>query len=422
MAGKHRKVKVERAPTKHQLSRWEKEKRASRIIYICLAVIVIGLAIGIGLGVYFEQVVPYQKTVITVNDVSFDYDYYLKMFDTMTAGQTDSSILKAYTDVVANIVIQSELVKENAAEAGITCTDEEINKELEAANLDRNDANIALVRTRIITQKYTDQVCLPKQPQSVKQAEVEAMLLESTFMAEDRRQKLVLGDNFSTMAGMVSIDSVTLAKKGYLGWIPKGYESYALGELRDSALGEVIFTLTPEEISEPVFDADIEKAYGYWVLEVIEKDDTKGIHALGILCGSKEDADTARAKLKEGASWDAVARQYSQHDSKDNGGDLGWRAPGVDKDMLSRILSGMEANQLSDAIRDDSVSTTGGYWLVEVLNVEDRPLDSSISQILSEDCLTEWVESLIKDARTENMLDDQQKDLAVEKVIKNRSQ
>jgi len=421
LAGKHRKVKIERAPTKHQLSKWEKQKKLSRIILISAVALVVLLAGVIGVGIYLDQVAPYQKVVIKVNDVPYDYDYYIKMMDLLTAGQSDANILSYYVDLVANVIQQSEVVKEKAADVGIAVTDEEIDKELEAAKMKKSNVSIDLVRTRLITQKYMQQNCLPKQPKTVEQAEVLAMMLETRTMAEDRKQKLLLGDNFTAMAGMLSIDSTTQSKNGYLGWIPEGYEDYALGSLKDAAFKDMIFKLPPEEVGGPVYDANASKPFGYWVLEIIEKDATKGLHARGILCSAKEDAEIVKGKLQNGASWEEMAKQYSQDSSKDSGGDLGWKVPGMDKGMLDRILSSLEPNHLSDVIRDDSVTTKGGYWLVKVLNKEERPLDMIISQTLADECLGNWVDGLMKDATTENLLDQKQKEMAIQKVIKNRS-
>lgn len=421
MAGKHRKEKVARIPTRRQVSKWERQKKLSRIITICTVALMVLIAGMIGVGYYLEQIAPYQQTVIKVNDVSFNYDYYIKMFDIMTRGYKDKNMLKYYQDMVANLIQQSEVLKEKAEGAGIVVTDEEISKELETAKLDKSDVSVDLIRTRLIAQKYMQQVCLPKQPKSVEQSEVQAMALETEAMALDRKSKLLLGENFTAMAGMLSIDSTTQSKKGYLGWVPRGYESYALGSLKDSPVKDVIFNLPLKAISDPLYDSNISKAYGYWVLEVMEKDDTKGVHAHGVLCGSKDEAEIVKEKLKNGASWDEIARQYSQDASKDKGGDLGWKIPGMDSTMLGRMLAAMEVKQLSDPIRDDTVSTKGGYWLVQVLNREERPLDKTTSDILADECLSAWVEGLMKEAKVENLLDQAQKDKAVDKVVKLRS-
>jgi hypothetical protein len=421
LAGKHRKEKTVRKPSRHQVTRWEKEKKLSRIITIVTACIIAAVLGIIGYWVYAEQVMPYQQTAVKVNDRSFDMDYYIKMLDAYTKGQS-SDMVKYYVDIVAQAISQTEVVIENAEAAGITYSDDEVKKEIELLKLPDNAVSEDMMKARVITRKYNELNCLPKQPATVEQAEVQAMLLETRFMADERRQKLLLGDNFSTMAAALSIDAVTQSKKGYLGWIPRGYEDKALGTLSDSILKNVIFTLDTKAVSDPIYDENMEKPFGYWVLELLEKDPAKGVHARGIFFSSKDDAESVRLRLINGDSWDSLAKQYSQHASKDKGGDLDWLIPGVDKQQLPSIVSALEKGKISNVIRDDSISTKGGYWLVQVLNKQERPLADSIKQALSEECLSVWIKGLMDNAKVENKLDQAQKDFAVAKVLKNRSQ
>ena len=421
MAGKHRKEKSVRKPTKHQVTRWEKEKKLSRIITIVTACIIAAVLGIIGYWVYAEQVMPYQQTAVKVNDKSFDMDYYIKMLDAYTKGQS-SDMVKYYVDIVSQALPQTTMVIENAQGAGITFSDDEVSKEIELLKLPDNAVSKDMMRARVITRKYNEQQCLPKQPATVEQAEVQAMLLETKFMADERRQKLILGDNFSTMAAMLSIDSVTQSKKGYLGWIPRGYEDKALDTLKDSILKNVVFTLDTKTVSDPIYDENMEKPFGYWVIEVLEKDATKGVNARGILFSSKEDAESVRTRLINGDSWDSLAKQYSQHVSKDTGGDLDWIVPGFDKSQLASIVGALEKGIISNVINDSSVKTKGGYWLVQVLNKQERPLSDNIKQALSEECLSAWIKGLMDNAKVENKLEQKQKDFAVEKVLKGRSQ
>lgn len=421
MAGKHRKEKTVRKPTKHQVTRWEKEKKLSRIITIVTACIIAAVLGIIGYWVYAEQVMPYQQVAVKVNDKTFDMDYYIKMLDAYTKGQS-SDMVKYYVDIVAQAIPQTALVIENAQSANISYSDDEVSKEVELLKLPSNVVSTDMMKARVITRKYNEQQCLPSQPASVEQAEVQAMLLETRFMADDRRQKLILGDNFSTMAAMLSIDTVTQSKKGYLGWIPKGYEDKALDTLKTSVLKDVIFKLDANSVSDPIYDETMEKPFGYWVVEVLDKDDNKGIHARGILFSSKDDAESVRARLVNGDSWDALAKQYSQHASKDKGGDLDWIQPGMDKSQLANIVNALEKGKISNVVTDNSVKTKGGYWLVQVLNRQERPLPDSIKQALSDECLSAWIKGLTENAKVENKLDQKQKDFAVAKVLKNRSQ
>jgi peptidyl-prolyl cis-trans isomerase SurA len=129
-----------------------------------------------------------------------------------------------------------------------------------------------------------------------------------------------------------------------------------------------------------------------------------------------------RPRLVNGESWDELAKQYSQHASKDKGGDLDWIVPGMDKGQLGRILASQEVKTISPVTRDDSLKTKGGYWIVQVLDRQERPLDDNIKKTLSDECLSTWMQGLLKQAKVENLLDQKQKDFAANKVIKSRSQ
>jgi len=420
LAGKHRKANITRTPTKRQASRWKKEQRLSRIIGIVTGVVIAAVLGIIGYWYYSEQIMPYQQTVIKVNDKTYSMDYFIKVMDFYSKGQS-SDITKLYVDVVAQVIPQNQVVIDNAATANITISDDEITKQLEEMDLSRDDFGLDTAKTVIIARKYMEQQCTPNLPAPMEQVEAQAMFLETKSMADDRRQKLLQGDNFTTMAGTLSLEPVTQGKKGYLGWIPKGYEDLALGTLKSSVLKNLVFKLDVNSISEPVYDENVEKPFGYWVLEVLEMDDLKGVHARGILFSSEDDAKMVRERLVNGESWDDLARQYSQHTSKDNGGDLDWIVPGMDKTQLARILSTLEEKQISTVMRDDTVKTMGGYWLAQVLDRQVRPLDAGIAQSLKEECVTGWMQGLLKQAKIENLLDQKQKDFAVDKVIKNRS-
>jgi len=420
LAGKHRKANITRTPTKRQASRWKKEQRLSRIIGIVTGVVIAAVLGIIGYWYYSEQIMPYQQTVIKVNDKTYSMDYFIKVMDFYSKGQS-SDITKLYVDVVAQVIPQNQVVIDNAATANITISDDEITKQLEEMDLSRDDFGLDTAKTVIIARKYMEQQCTPNLPAPMEQVEAQAMFLETKSMADDRRQKLLQGDNFTTMAGTLSLEPVTQGKKGYLGWIPKGYEDLALGTLKSSVLKNLVFKLNVNSISEPVYDENVEKPFGYWVVEVLEKDDLKGVHARGILFSSEDDAKMVRERLVNGESWDDLARQYSQHTSKDNGGDLDWIVPGMDKTQLARILSTLEEKQISTVMRDDTVKTMGGYWLAQVLDRQVRPLDAGIAQSLKEECVTGWMQGLLKQAKIENLLDQKQKDFAVDKVIKNRS-
>lgn len=420
MAGKHRKEKIEHAPTKRQLSKWEKQKKQSRIITIIVAVIVVAVVGLILTGIYLEQIKPYQDIVVKVNDASFNFDYYTNMLDLLTKDIPVEQV-SMYSDMAAQAIAQAELIKKKAPEIGIAPTDDEIKKRMETDGLPDNPAGTDIAYIRVIADKYTKQVCQPKQPESVQQAEIEAMFLESKAMVEDIKSKLALGDNFTQMAAEFSIEPATKAAKGYIGWIPKDYEKYVLQQLADATFKDVIFTLKPDTLSNAIYDSAITKSYGFWVLQLLEKDDAKGYHGKGILFPSQEQAEDIREQLINGGNWDELAKQYSQASGKESGADLGWIQPGEEETRLVRLLAAQEQDKISDVLRDDTAETKGGYWLIRVKDIQDRPLSSGIMQSLNQECLGAWIDGLEKEAKIENLLTDSQKELAIKKITKTRS-
>ncbi len=419
------KKKLKGPPLSTRFQSGRNRKNYSRLITIATIAVVIVIAGIIAFGIYSEQVMPYEKTVIKVNDKSFSMDYYIKTMEFMSSGVT-TDMIKYYPDVAATAIEQAELIKEKAPAFGITASDDEISKELDQMKITPTEVTRDIAAARIMAKKYMDQQCYPNVPQTAEQVEVEAMALEAENLALDRQQKLNsgLGENFTQSATMLSLDPVTQGKGGYLGWIAKGYESYGLGNLQNTILKDVIFTLDPKKVSDPIYDPNLKKSFGYWVVEVLEKDDAKGVHARAILFSLKDDADAVRTRLLNGESWDVLAKQYSQDDSsKDNGGDLGWIQPGstTNKGSIERIVTTLEPNKISEVLRDQSITTLGGYWLVEVMNKQaDRPLDKSLQDSIASDCLGTWVQGLLKEAKIDNLLDQTQKDFAVAKVTKDR--
>jgi len=66
-------------------------------------------------------------------------------------------------------------------------------------------------------------------------------------------------------------------------------------------------------------------------------------------------------KLKQGASFERLAREFSTDSTKSNGGDLGWFGPG-------KMVSAFEeaCNRLSHGGLSDVVSTQFGYHIIKL--------------------------------------------------------
>ena len=80
-----------------------------------------------------------------------------------------------------------------------------------------------------------------------------------------------------------------------------------------------------------------------------------------ILVKDKQLATDLLKKIKQGASFEAMAREYSTCPSKSRGGDLGWFGPG-------KMVSGFEqaCKRLSNGSLSDVVSTQFGHHIIKL--------------------------------------------------------
>jgi peptidyl-prolyl cis-trans isomerase C len=85
-----------------------------------------------------------------------------------------------------------------------------------------------------------------------------------------------------------------------------------------------------------------------------------------ILVKDKALATDLLKKAKQGASFEALARQHSTCPSKSSGGDLGWFGPG-------KMVAAFEqaCKRLSNGSLSDVVSTQFGYHIIKLTGRKD---------------------------------------------------
>ena len=138
-----------------------------------------------------------------------------------------------------------------------------------------------------------------------------------------------------------------------------------------------------------------------------------------ILLGGEEEAQDVRARLGAGEDFATLDEELSQHTAtKENGGDLGW----LSRYKMSFVFDEfafnpeLELETLSEPIRDETVTTGGGYWLLKVLDKEDsKQISDDDRSFLKTKALDEWVFSLWDDPGNEvnNYLTDEMRDWAI---------
>jgi len=421
LAKKHKKTKSRQPPTKRQLSTWQRQRRLQRVIMIIAGVFFAFVVVFVGYGYYDDQVKPLHQPVVRVNDTVLNMDYYLKALDLYSQGQ-EASIVSYMADMTIDALERNELARQGVRDLGIEVTDEEIDSALEDLGLRDDEVNRELIGAELLTDKLLREYLEPKVPTACEQVQVQAMFLESETVAEEVIDGLAASDNFTALAKEFSTEALTKEKGGDLGWLPKGFAHLLLRQLGDSLLEEIAFHLEPGELSEPTYDESVAKEIGYWLIEVIEKDETMGSHARGILLGSRQEAEEIRAKLEAGEDFATLVQEHSQNpQSRESEGDLGWLRREAGNKVVVEAAFGLEPGVLSEPVADESVQTQGGYWLVQVLDKDaDRQLDDETRELAKSKAFEDWLDEQREKSTVEKYLDAEQKSWAVARVRRDR--
>jgi parvulin-like peptidyl-prolyl isomerase len=164
------------------------------------------------------------------------------------------------------------------------------------------------------------------------------------------------------------------------------------------------------------------------LLEVVEKDETKGSDVRGMLLGSRQEAEEIRAKIEAGGDFGSLAKEYSQDSaSKEQGGDLGWILPGgmpqtevINMSIIGHALQ-LQPGVLSQPLADESIQTKGGYWVVKVVDKDaSRAVGDDIRETLKLSLFEDWIYEQMGKLSVERYLSQEQKSWALDRVLKNR--
>jgi len=74
-------------------------------------------------------------------------------------------------------------------------------------------------------------------------------------------------------------------------------------------------------------------------------------------------------------------------------------------------------NEVSEPVRDESVRTTGGYWLVRVVDRGNHELGEEVRQKLIDKRFNDWLEERSEQSTIETFLDAAKKEWAMNQVL-----
>jgi parvulin-like peptidyl-prolyl isomerase len=256
-------------------------------------------------------------------------------------------------------------------------------------------------------------------PTYAEQRHIFAMFLESESQANEVGARLEAGEDFSQLAGELSLDTTSKDKKGDLGWRPEGVLPLLL---ENNVVEEYAFSAEAGVLSQPIYDEAKIKAVGYWLVKVVYRDDeTKRAKVKVMLLGSEQEASELRVRLEADEDFATLAKELSLHEeSKANGGDFDV-AEGMVSPTFSEFVFSSELDVLSQPIRDDEQSTTGGYWLVKVSEIDsNRQVADEDRNLLKNDAFNKWTEGLFEDPANKitSYLDEGKKLFAISHVLR----
>jgi len=414
LAKKQKKVKPKQVPTKRQLSRWQRQTRMRRIIIIAAVIFLAGILGYVGYGAYNDKIKPFRQVVIEVNGTSFTMDYYVKMLDAYTKNMQPSQ-LYYMADPIANQIVQDELIRQGAESLGINAEAQEIDEKIKENKLPNDKAYRNIVAVTILREKLLENYFGSRLPDTMEQAHIQVMLVESETVANEVIGKVENGEDFTTLVGELSYDSRSKEKGGDLDWLPKEL-------MPNTFIGDAASSLETGELSQPIYDESASKDVGYWLIEVTDKGEEKGIKARAILLGSKQEADEVRTALSD-ENFAELAKEHSQYESED--GELGWLKEEEKEsndfgDAFNEVVFNLDLNVISESVKDESVQTTGGYWVIKVLEKGEHELRDEVRKGLAYNDFTEWLQVQRETSTINNYLDEEKKGLAVERVSKGR--
>lgn len=406
--------------TRRQLSRQRQRKRRQRIIVglgLSVIIAVTGLA---GAGVYYQWYLPEYKplkqTVIEVNGTEFNMEYYIDALK-FQLGEYYYYV-EYYLDYVLENIEQYELIKQGAEELDITVSNDEVKEALDSYGYDDTQAVRDIVRAQLLVTKLKEEYFGTQVPLSAEQRHIMAMLLESEEQAIKVGARLEAGEDFAELAGELSLDSLTKEENGDIGWRPKGVLD---GLLDTSVLDDYVFSSQVGVLSQPIYDEEKTKSVGYWLIEVLEKNEETGeAHVQAMLLSSEEEAQNVLTRLEAGEDFVELAEEFSQWGAEGSKADIGWIAEGDMAQAFEEFVFDPETeiNVISEPISDEEVTTNGGYWLFKVLDSGTRDISDENRDLLVDKALNDWLESLWDDPENTvvSYLDEDMKAFVINKV------
>ncbi len=423
MAKKKKTETKPREMTRRQISAHRRQQRRQRFIFFGGISIIAVIVLVVVVGWLITDFIPLNRTVIEVRETKFntaDFIGYMQIMalDQLSSGQSEPNA-GAIASNAATQMPRGELVRQAAELLGITVDDQDIEDILKNAELPVNEGSKAYIRSFLLRERMNSDYFGPMVPESDSQVWSNAMLLESDVQATEIRNQLVAGENFTTLAAENALNYYSKnINSGDFGWHPREV-------LRDQ-LGSDIptdFALTAKigAVSEPLYDPDMNKQLGYWLIRVNEilSEDQANVDAL--LVSSRALAEQLKPQLEASDNISPLADEYTNY-FEEKHGYLG----NVNKANMTDYFNGyvfsdnVVLREWSDPIVDEVLWTKGGSWIVKVVDkADDRGISDEDREYLIGKRSDEWnaeLDAASAGAYSTDGLTDDLRQLAIDRV------
>ena len=121
---------------------------------------------------------------------------------------------------------------------------------------------------------------------------------------------------------------------------------------------------------------------------------------------NQSEAEKIAKRLGADEDFAQLAEEYSLDSaSNNNGGDLGWLTPEEVEDKFGQAIPLLALNELSEPIYQENVSKQSGYWLIRVLDKDERTLSYDHWNSLANEAFNDWIQSKMAESRIKDYSD-----------------
>jgi parvulin-like peptidyl-prolyl isomerase len=336
--------------TKKQLSRRRREERQLRWIWIGLTGIAVIIVAIIAVGVITQStrtVAAVNGEPIKVTDYQKRVRYYYYALGPDVFQSSEGEDADAIHQLIVDQLIEEELIRQTAAQRGISAADEEIELELEETWFQHyRDPQPPTATATVDPGATATPEGTPPRPTPT----------PDTVEAYEANYRLFV-DNVLRLARVSESYVRRMAE---------------VNVLRDKLQQGVVVEVPAEEeqvhfLYEAVADAGAagERIGEYQAGERLEA------NARHILVETEEQAKTVLQRLGQGEAFAALAAELSIDSSNaDEGGDLGWFGRGQMVDAFDAVVF-----EAGIGLYPEPVETDFGYHVIEIVARETRPID-----------------------------------------------